>query len=168
MYDLQTFEYANLANIDSLHHSQPSLLKRMANSKSSDHDLVSIVTLTLLEVITSIGLQDVLHVEKGSFFVDDAWNVLVIRRTSGEEVAVFAVTPFDEVVLSSQSSVQAQVLDYMVKIASYEGQRDVFGGVTSYEQWRFCCLPGTEEVANADVLLESLDPLPDELHVAQL
>jgi len=140
----------------------------MANNKSNEHDLVSIVTLTLLEMIASIGLKDELHVEKGSFFIDDAWNLLAIRRRSGEEVAVFAVTPSDSDVLSGQSAVLAQVLDYMVKIASYEGQRDVFGGITSYEQWRFCCLPGTEEVAAADILLENLDPLPDELHVSHL
>eukprot|EP01032_Pedospumella_encystans_P024032 gene24032-27192_t len=110
--------------------------------------------MAMLEIIASVSLRGQLVVDRGSFIVDDCWNLLVVRRANGTEAAVFAVVTDDiDVTKVEDSWVQAQVLDYLVKIASYDGQKYVFGGVTNYQQWRLCCLPNTATLAESEELL---------------
>jgi len=127
-----------MSSVERVYTPQPSVVRRIANEKVlHSEDLVLMIQIVLLEMIATIGLRGHLVVDRGSFIVDDCWNLLVVRRLCGSEAAVFAVVTDDIDVTNVEDSwVQAQVLDYLVKIASYDGQKHVFGGVTNYQQWQ--------------------------------
>lgn len=153
-YQVQSAEFQKLQGVERVHEPQPSVVRRIANEKVlHDEDLVLMIQMVVLENIASVGLRGQLVVERGSFIVDECWNLLVVRRANGTEAAVFAVVTDDiDVTKVEDSWVQAQVLDYLVKIASYDGQKYVFGGVTNYQQWRLCCLPNTATLAESEEL----------------
>lgn len=147
--------FRSVQGVESLHTPQPSVVQRIAREKViHSEDLVLMIQMVLLEMIASIGLRGQIFVERGSFILDNYWNILVVRRPCGAEVAVFAIVTEDIDVSNVEDSwAQAQVLDYLVKMASYDGQKYVFGGVTNYQHWRFCCLPNTSELAESDQIL---------------
>ncbi len=49
-----------------------------------------------------------------------------------------------------------QIYDYMLRLQSYYGLRNVFGIVTTYEQWRFYWFPSCDEVAAGEEIDERL------------
>src|SRR5690348_9514734 len=75
----------------------------------------------------------------------DIW--LIATRT-GNPLGVVEVKKPGESILS-EKLVLGQIYDYMLRLKSFHGLKDVFGVLTTYEEWRICWFPHSQTTAEA-------------------
>jgi hypothetical protein len=72
--------------------------------------------------------------------------------------------------IMEEPNLYGQVLSNLLELRSFVGLKDVFGIVTTYEQWRFCWLPSCDQVAAASEFksreLPSLQPIETDFEEA--
>jgi hypothetical protein len=120
---------------------------------SSEADVVYQVRLALVEVIRALGLHFKLHSEIQIFRMRP--DIYIVSTASGIPKGVVEVKKAGEVSMTN-GFIAGEVFDYMMHIRSLFGVREVFGILTSYDEWRVCWLPDDEskELAVAESLPE--------------
>lgn len=126
---------------------------------SSESDLQSYVRSLMKDMVTAIGFQDSISIisERGiASFRADFWVVLQGGIPIGAiEVKLPGVNVLNE------PRVLGQIFDYMLRLRNYYGIRQVFGLVTTFEEWRVVWLPDTDVAATAGNLDYPIDSVVD-------
>jgi hypothetical protein len=111
----------------------------------TESDIHGFVKDTLVDAIFAAGLMD--HVQcfnELSVFElrADIWVV----TSKMVPIGVVEVKKPDEGIMASER-VHGQIYDYMLRLQSFFGLKNVFGIVSTYEQWRIYWLPSAGEAA---------------------
>jgi hypothetical protein len=125
------------------------------SSWSSEADIQSFVQDVISDALTSIGLEKKLICQKEMSVFKVRPDIWVVTIGKGIPVGVIEVKKPDEKIMSSEL-VHGQIYDYMIRLQSFHGLKNVFGIVTTYTAWRVYWLPNTDPVAAADVIDEGV------------
>eukprot|EP01118_Nematostelium_gracile_P018556 TRINITY_DN8271_c0_g1_i1.p1 TRINITY_DN8271_c0_g1~~TRINITY_DN8271_c0_g1_i1.p1 ORF type:complete len:516 (-),score=92.47 TRINITY_DN8271_c0_g1_i1:98-1570(-) len=121
---------------------------RSALPVSAEATIEGYVVLVLEELLKNLGLLENLTVSQqiGIFRAKpDIWIVF----KNGIPIGVVEVKK-PAVGVMSHPKVLGQILLYMTQLKSFYGIQDIFGIVTTYEEWRICWLPECDGAASSD------------------
>jgi hypothetical protein len=122
---------------------------------STEADVSHQVRLALEEVIRSLDLQFYLLSEVQIFWIRP--DIYIVATASGIPKGVVEVKKAGEIAMTNKF-IAGEVFDHMMHLRSLFGVRQVFGILTSYDEWRVCWLPDDE--SNELAVAESLPEAP--------
>lgn len=121
-------------------------LKKGKNPWGSESDIQGIVKIVLETAISVVGFEGEIECFNELSIFDlrpDIWIVC----NGGVPIGVVKVKKPGGALESPY--VQGQLFDYMLRLQSFFGIKNVFGILTSYDQWRICWLPLSDQAAAA-------------------
>ncbi|MHB1873111.1 MAG: hypothetical protein ACYCT1_20030 [Steroidobacteraceae bacterium] len=118
-------------------------------SWASEADIQRKVTVVFGDAITDSGLKQVLRcLNELSIFKLRA-DIWVVVNNTGSPVGVVEVKKPGSKIMGSEY-VHGQIYDYMMRLKSFHGLRNVFGVVSTYVQWRIYWLSDCDDIAAAE------------------
>lgn len=120
---------------------------------SSESDIQHAVRNVLSEVILSTGLQDYIKCANEFSVFDLRPDIWIVTTRSGNPLGVVEVKrpgeskPGESIL--EDKHVFGQIYDYMLRLHSFHGLKDVFGIVATYEEWRICWFPESQATAES-------------------
>ena len=114
---------------------------------SNHEDIIQqLVSLGLKDAIASVGLAEELEcINEHSLFRLRADMLIVVVKKSGVPVGVIEIKNDQNL-----DHHNGQILDYMLRLKSFNGLQSVFGVVTTYRCWHICWLPDCDGIAAAE------------------
>jgi hypothetical protein len=100
---------------------------------STEADVAYQVRVALSEVIEALGLHFNVLSEVQIFWIRP--DIYIVSTASGIPKGVVEVKKAGEVAMTNER-ISGEVFDYMMHIRSLFGVREVFGILTSYDEWR--------------------------------
>ena len=130
----------------------PALWARFVNSQSdkwqwsSESDIGGFVTLVLEEVARELNLPLEFRTKVGFFKLRPEITVV---KAYGVPVGVVAVKRPTKGILDNRT-VLGELYDYMKQVVNFYGLKEVFGIVTTYQEWRVCWMENADSVKLAE------------------
>lgn len=118
------------------------------NDWGSESDIQGMVKNVLESAIYTIGLQGVIKCFNELSIFDLRPDIWIVCQ-GGAPIGVVEVKKPDENDTLRHAAVQGQLFDYMLRLQSFFGLKHVFGILTSYEHWRICWMPQTDQAAES-------------------
>ncbi|EGG20804.1 hypothetical protein DFA_00669 [Cavenderia fasciculata] len=111
----------------------------------------------LIELIDNVGLRQHLWCTNDSSITGLQPDVWVIVTMSGLPIGVVGIKEPKNNNMANEE-VHDQIFNYMERLRSYTGQKNVFGIVTCYEQWRVYWLPDSDHSASSPYTPSQFSP----------
>jgi hypothetical protein len=115
---------------------------------SNEAEIVSYIRPILRDVLVCLKIsQDDIYLSLESDLLANKSDIWVVRTKSGVPIAVIEVKQPGEGKKLSNPRVLGQVFDYLASLRNSFGQCEVFGILTTLQEWRVCWLPDTDDFA---------------------
>jgi hypothetical protein len=114
---------------------------------SSEHDICGFVTLFLKEVARELDLPLKFRTEVGFFSLRP--DITVVKAL-GIPVGVIEVKRPTKGILDNQA-VLGELYDYMKQVVNFYGLKQVFGILTTYQEWRVCWMTDDHSIRLAGI-----------------
>ncbi len=117
-------------------------------SWGSEREIQTAVTLVLQDLISSVGLEDMLRCYQELSIFKLRADIWIVVDATGVPVGVVEVKKPGKKIMQSDY-VHGQIYDYMMRLRSFHGLKHVFGIVSTYNQWRVYWLNDCNEIAQS-------------------
>ena len=128
-------------------------------SWSTESDIQILVNLALQDILRLAGLSKYLSVfsELRMFSLrPDLW---VVRTSNGMPIGVIEVKKPGKVAggtpVLDDPILAGQIFDYMMCLRQFNGLRNIFGIITTYNEWKICWLEDTDKAAASEMKLSN-------------
>lgn len=121
----------------------------------SEADIETWVIKYLTDVLRATGLNRFVNLHQQASLAKGKAYIWVIESKCGRPITIIEVKTISKDILDNDA-VLGQMFDYLCRLRSSFGQCELIGMVTSLEEWRFCCVPDTEEFAISNTKIAPL------------
>jgi hypothetical protein len=121
----------------------------------SEKKIQSFIQCVIVDAISAVGLKGVLECQEELSVFKMRPDIWIVTVNNGVPVGVIEVKRPDKKIMN-KPMVHGQIYDYMLRLRSFHGLKNVFGIVTTYTQWRLYWLPDCDDIAAATSVNETL------------
>lgn len=114
----------------------------------NERKIQMLVRNVISDAITAVGLVEQLACEEEMSIFRVKPDIWILTKSTGIPVGVVEVKIPDPEKMDN-GLIHGQIYDYMARLESFYGLQHVFGIVSTYQQWRICWFPSSDNAARA-------------------